>query len=238
MSAATSPPRIAVLAPPEPERAGRASGPWATGFDAGVTAAGGVPVRLRRPALRPWEEILDGIEGVIFAGGPSTAPGHNGDGDGLCASCRELGLPLLAVDRGLHALNTAFGGTLYNDLRRELPQALQHLGAPEPDDRHAVSLVEGTRLAALYGSGEAIVNSLHRRAVARAARGFVVSALSLDGVVEAIEAEGERWFAVGVQWHPASASASGLDIQLFRGLVEACGARRCEWEDAPCLAAA
>ena len=47
------------------------------------------------------------------------------------------------------------------------------------------------------------------------------SALALDGVVEAIESEKEDWFAVGIQWHPASATASGLDIQVFRGLVTA-----------------
>ena len=43
---------------------------------------------------------------------------------------------------------------------------------------------------------------------------------ALDGVVEAIEAETEDWFAIGVQWRPASATASGLDIQLFRGLLD------------------
>ena len=29
------------------------------------------------------------------------------------------------------------------------------------------------------------------------------------------------WFGMGVQWQPASASASGLDIQVFRGLIDA-----------------
>jgi putative glutamine amidotransferase len=58
--------------------------------------------------------------------------------------------------------------------------------------------------------------------VQRVARGFSVSARALDGVIEAIEADDERWFALGVQWHPASATASGLDIQLFRGLVDMC----------------
>ena len=32
----------------------------------------------------------------------------------------------------------------------------------------------------------------------------------------------DAWFALGVQWHPASLTASGLDIQLFRALVDAC----------------
>jgi putative glutamine amidotransferase len=85
-----------------------------------------------------------------------------------------------------------------------------------------IEVAPGTHLAAIYGEGEIIVNSEHRRAIQRVARGFRVSARALDGVVEAIEAEQEGWYALGVQWHPASASASGLDIQLFRGLVDVC----------------
>jgi gamma-glutamyl-gamma-aminobutyrate hydrolase PuuD len=52
------------------------------------------------------------------------------------------------------------------------------------------------------------------------ARGFRVCARALDSVIEAIEVDTEEWFALGVQWRPASATASGLDIQLFRGLIE------------------
>ena len=36
---------------------------------------------------------------------------------------------------------------------------------------------------------------------------------------------GKRLVRAGVQWQPASATASGLDIQLFRGLVQACNKR-------------
>jgi len=73
-----------------------------------------------------------------------------------------------------------------------------------------------------------VVNSEHRRAVQRLARGFRVSAQALDGVIEAIEADdGSEWFALGVQWQPASATASGLDIQVFRGwLPLACAGSR------------
>jgi gamma-glutamyl-gamma-aminobutyrate hydrolase PuuD len=39
-------------------------------------------------------------------------------------------------------------------------------------------------------------------------------------VIEAIEVDTDEWFALGVQWRPASATASGLDIQLFRGLID------------------
>jgi gamma-glutamyl-gamma-aminobutyrate hydrolase PuuD len=60
------------------------------------------------------------------------------------------------------------------------------------------------------------------------AKHFVVSARALDSVIEAVESDVEGWFAMGVQWQPASASASGLDIQLFRGFVDACR----EWHEA------
>jgi putative glutamine amidotransferase len=156
----------------------------------------------------------------------------------LCETCRELKLPLLGVDLGLHVLNSTFGGSLYNDLPRELPQALQHRQPPEQGVRHAILVERGTRLADLYGEGEVVVNSEHRSAVSRVAKGFLVGARALDGVIEAIEADDENWFALGVQWQPASASASGLDIQLFRGLVDACRHRLQAPADAPCGVAA
>ncbi len=91
--------------------------------------------------------------------------------------------------------------------------------------RHAINVEPGTQLADIYGEGEIVVNSEHRRGINRVARGFRVSARALDGVIEAIEAEIDAWFALGVQWQPASSTASGLDIQLFRALVEACSTR-------------
>src|SRR5262249_36748922 len=142
--------------------------------------------------------------------------------------CRERELPFMGVDRGLHVLNATFGGTTHLDLPRELPNALQHRHPPEPGVRHAIMVEPGTRLATIYGEGEIVVNSEHTRAVNTGGRGFRVGGGALDGVVEAIEAETDGWFAVGVQWPPASATASGLDIQLFRGLIEACKERHAQ----------
>src|SRR5262249_47272979 len=136
--------------------------------------------------------------------------------------CRTLGLPLLAVAGGLHALNAAHGGSLYHDLARELPTALHHQRPPGPGDRHAITIAPATRLAGCYGAGELVVSSAHPQAVRRGALGFRVSARARDGVIEAIEPEGAGWFALGVQWLPAA----GPDLPLFRGLVRACEQRR------------
>src|SRR5207253_3906728 len=128
----------------------------------------------------------------------------------LCQWCRKNNFPLLAVDHGLHALNAVFGGTLHADLARELPEALQHRHPPERGLRHAINIVGGTRLAGIYGEGEVVVNSEHRRGIARVANGFQVSATALDGVIEAMDSASATWLAVGVQWPLASAIAFGL----------------------------
>jgi putative glutamine amidotransferase len=196
-------------------------GLWAAGVPACVTAAQAEPVRLPERIRRDWEDILEGVHGVVITGHDEVQRRYAAEADDLCAWCHDHKFPLLGIDHGMHALNTSHGGTIYMDLPRDLPDALQHRHPPERGLRHAINVVAGTQLAELYGEGEVVVNSEHRRAVQRLARGFRVGAHALDGVVESIEAE-EGWFALGVQWHPASATASGLDIQVFRGLVDAC----------------
>ena len=200
---------------------------WPPGYPAAIEAAKGIPVLLEFPRSgRDWDDILSELDGIVLLGMERPTPRQAVEEERLCQWCGDRQIPLLGVDRGAMVLNTTYGGTNYAELARELPQALQHRHPPEKGLRHAITVTPGTRLARIYGEGEIVVNSEHRSAVNKSARGFVVSARALDGVVEAIETEDEEWFAMGVQWQPASASASGLDIQLFRGLVEACQNRR------------
>jgi putative glutamine amidotransferase len=232
-------PRIAIFGSDLPvSQQSRGCNLWPVGTAPAITEAGGVPVALRKKSGCSWNELLGEFDGVLLTGAPVHTATEQAEDERLCEACRELRLPLLAIDRGLHALNTTYGGTLHLDVSRELPQALQHRQPPEPGVRHAIEVTTDTRVARFYGEGEIVVNSEHRRAVCKVARGFRVSARALDGVIEAIETETEDWFAVGVQWHPASASASGLDIQLFRGFIQACRERQQTPLPAPQLAAA
>jgi putative glutamine amidotransferase len=194
---------------------------WPAGYPGIVAAAGAEPVNLTRPAgKKGWSDALRNLQGVVFAGNTNQSPASYADEQSLCLHCRDRKIPFLAIDQGLHTLNATFGGSVYLDLPRELPEALQHRHPPEHGLRHAITIERGTHLAALYGEGEIVVNSEHSRAVCRLARGFRVCARALDSVIEAIEVEDDSWFALGVQWRPASVTASGLDIQLFRGLID------------------
>jgi len=208
----------------EGAQAARSFALWSVGYEATVKAAGATPVFLQEktPDLS-WKEILHDIDGVVFSESPGRTP-NPVEEEEMVRFCREHRIPLLGVDRGMQVLNTAFHGQLHEDLSRELPEALQHRHPPERGLRHAINVLKDTFLSELYGEGEVVVNSEHRKGIKRLARGFRVSATALDGVIEAIEFEGPAWWAMGVQWRPASASASGLDIQVFRGLIDACTA--------------
>ena len=75
---------------------------------------------------------------------------------------------------------------------------------------HDVSVVEGSRLAAILGAGDHPVNSRHHQAVDHVGEGLIVSARSCtDGVIEALEAPARR-FTVAVQWHPRIRSIASL----------------------------
>jgi putative glutamine amidotransferase len=62
----------------------------------------------------------------------------------------------------------------------------------------------------------------HHQAVKDIAKGFKVAARARDGVVEAIEKEGDQ-FVVGVQFHPEGFVSEGDDtfLPLFEALIEA-----------------
>ncbi len=81
----------------------------------------------------------------------SSSPATTADGkrptaeaEELCMWCNNHHFPLLGIDHGLHLLNTAHGGTVYLDLPRDLPEALQHRHPPERGLRHAINVVPET----------------------------------------------------------------------------------------------
>jgi gamma-glutamyl-gamma-aminobutyrate hydrolase PuuD len=87
-----------------------------------------------------------------------------------------------------------------------------------------VRVTGGSMLASMLGDARELdtcrVNSRHHQAVARVAPSFVVSAVSSDGVIEAIERPDSQ-FCVGVQWHPENFWQTGEFDGLFEAFVTA-----------------
>ncbi|WEX11797.1 gamma-glutamyl-gamma-aminobutyrate hydrolase family protein [Chelativorans sp. AA-79] len=146
----------------------------------------------------------------------------------------EKGVPLLAICRGIQELNVALGGTLVREIQ-EREGALDHRGLGDTQDerfaiRQKVEIRPETCLAGILGSGEVMVNSVHRQGIDRLGPDLQVEALAPDGTVEAISVRGVPGFAVGVQWHPeywvASDDASRKVFEAFGDAVRAHAAAR------------
>jgi putative glutamine amidotransferase len=126
-------------------------------------------------------------------------------------------VPVLGICGGMQLLAVELGGTLFQDVRSEVPGALDHeqRGDPRKPD-HAVAVVPGTDLAAIVASDRLEVNSTHHQAVKDPGRARIC-ALAPDRIVEAIEVPGK--FALGVEWHP-ELLADPAHLALYRALVE------------------
>jgi putative glutamine amidotransferase len=202
-----------------------------------IEAAGGLPVVL--PAIDEENAplLLDQLSGICMSGGPDLGPGMYGarphpalgptepyiDRFELTAAHHawDIGLPLLAICRGIQALNVARGGTLVQHLPDTSGAYLRHRQS-EPADltTHPVQIVRGTALAGLIGEEEVEVNSFHHQAIDELGDGLRVAARAPDGVVEGVDAPG-RPFMVGVQWHAECLAGRNGERELFAGLVRA-----------------
>lgn len=116
----------------------------------------------------------------------------------------DEGKPVLGVCRGAQVINVAQGGTLYQDIPTQRPDALRHRSQELYEKNcHATSIVAGSGLAALYPDTPLVkTNSVHHQAVQDLGRDLVVEAWSEpDRIVEAIRWTGPSYL-FGAQWHP------------------------------------
>ena len=210
-----------------------------TPYITSVVKAGGVPLLL--PPVADPEIVraqVRGIDGLILTGGPDVDPllfgeeplaklgtvNHPRDAYELTAikAAEEFAKPVLGICRGAQIINVAYGGTLYQDLSYIDGCHLSHFQTVTQSDIlwHTVSAEPASALARITGHRQFPVNSYHHQAVKTVAPGFSVTALSADGVVEAIEGPANQ-FILGVQWHPELLAESNQPaLALFQALVE------------------
>ncbi|MBI3851147.1 MAG: gamma-glutamyl-gamma-aminobutyrate hydrolase family protein [Verrucomicrobia bacterium] len=140
--------------------------------------------------------------------------------------------PLLAICRGHQMLNVALGGTLVVDIRRQLPDAINHRRMDKRNEVvHEARLTDDSLLAKITGRRTLGVNSTHHQAVARVARPLRVTASSADGVVEGMElkpeAAGLLPFLMAVQFHPERLVTRHPEHQtIFSSFTLACDLNR------------
>ena len=129
-------------------------------------------------------------------------------------------MPIFGICRGHQVINVAFGGSIYQDIATQYPKTSLEHNPKEARDKatHTVILVDTpSRLRTAFNAAlEIPVNSFHHQAVKALAPEFMATALSPDGLNEAMEHTEYTIFSV--QWHPEPMAAAGNKkmLGLFR----------------------
>lgn len=205
-----------------------------------VYTAGGEPLTVLPDAQGPLDSAhiarrFGFADGVLLPGGGDLSP----DSYGQTVSSTEVygidseqddmdlaiarwafgaGVPLLAICRGMQALNVALGGTLE-----------QHMSAPHRHMVQPLTLIAGSRLTSLLGTTHVDISCFHHQRVDHLAPVLRVVATATDGTIEAVEVADRPAFCIAVQWHPEDTAAiDPANAALFTALVEASGRPRAE----------
>lgn len=119
----------------------------------------------------------------------------------------EARKPVLGICRGAQLINVAFGGSLYQDIPSQHPQAITHVDEKLYEHLiHEIRFEKNSRLAKLYPDLKPEtpirVNSIHHQAARSIGKNISVEAWSVpDNIPEAIRANVDS-YVFGVQWHP------------------------------------
>ena len=139
----------------------------------------------------------------------------------LCQEVIGTDLPVFGICRGIQIMSVAMGGSLYQDVPSQFDDPLTHPAKSYGDDsQHTIEITPNSRLSKIVNKSADEVNSAHHQAVDEIGEGFIVTAKSSDGVVEAMENPSKK-FVLGVQYHPERMLATLEFREHRRKLFEA-----------------
>lgn len=202
-------------------------------YDLALARVGARVVTMVPSHLKDLDHILEGIHGLVLAGGESVHVKYTGvEGHGasdanldrdifeftLLDKAAQAGIPVLCICRGAQLLTVWAGGRLKSQDHRawRMKNRFSTVGIRA---WHRVVVRPGTRLWDIFGSKPVYTNSFHRQMIADPGR-LRIAAVAGKEDIEGVELCGER-FVVGVQWHPElQAIFSDVNQRLFKTFVD------------------
>ena len=127
-------------------------------------------------------------------------------------------LPVLGICGGQQLINVVLGGTLFQHIPDIIDSNINHEQPnPRNEASHFIHIKKNTTLFNYVKSTKMFVNSAHHQAVDKLGKNLIISAVSEDGIIEAIETKTSN-YCLGVQWHPEFL-IDNKDIYVIRSLI-------------------
>jgi len=195
-------------------------------YSEALFALGATPLHICLiPERRYIAECLDRLHGILIPGSDTDVDPHRFGEEPhprlrrvlpekeefdflILEEAYKRKMPVLGICYGMQIINVWHGGTLFQDIESQIPEAIKHEQGISADWlSHSISISNDGILSEIASAGnlegnKIRVNSHHHQAVRDIGRGLKGIAWSKDGVIEAIEGEDKDHFILGVQWHP------------------------------------
>ena len=199
--------------------------------------AGGMPIGIPvSDDISRCEAYVEMIDGLLVPGGEDVSPRLYREDPipqvtssiiekdlfkyELIRLTAKAGKPIFGICRGHQIINTALGGTLIQDIPAQLNTNVCHVQNRDQRDEltHSITCAPGSVAYEVLGE-KCWTNTFHHQAIKELAPGLKATAWSSDGIIEALESEDQRIWAV--QFHPENLCNRYPEFKgLFRRLIE------------------
>lgn len=180
-----------------------------------IINSGGIPIGIM-PLNNNLDDFDDKIfklinkcDGIIFQGGDSFYKYE--------VECmkyaHQKNIPTLGICLGMQLMGHIFNGQLIDiDAKTHKQKSKKYV--------HDVFIKEKSKLHSIFKTDRIKVNSRHKESIINT--DLEITAISSDGLIEALEDSNKRFF-VGVQWHPESMTSYDiLESRLFDYFINVC----------------
>lgn len=172
--------------------------------------------RLTEEELNDLYQVIDSCDGIIMPGGDKWFQYD----EEIARYALKKDIPLLGICMGMQLLgyvdNSSVDKTVFKTVRNETVLNHHQRGVKEV---HDINIVKDSLLYEIVGSETLTVNSVHNYHIPKVTN-FKVSAMSTDGLIEAIEDRTKK-FALALQWHPeVLIETDEISNNIFKKFIE------------------
>lgn len=195
---------------------------WVSEIYLQILAQGGIIpilVPIAFGTLANLQEYLEEYDGLLMVEGGDVSPSYYNETyslnkldeydpikDEIEIACVRHALennkPVLGLCRGMHIINTMFGGTLHLDVHEVNNKSIIHMDYENYDThRHPITIIKNTPLYSWYNTENIMVNTYHHQGIKDIGPELSIMAVAPDGLIEGIYHPKYK-FVVGLQFHP------------------------------------